>query len=475
MTRLAVALDLGTSGFRAQSIDLAGGEILATVITTRHPLPGGNVMDQLNFAMNRGVATAQALIIRTINRMLAALRVEPADIARLALCGNPNQLSLFQGMEIRDLAFAGRRKLASLGVVYPERRAAVVAARTLPGLRLAGDCEVIIPPAVRHEVGADGLAMLLVSRALKHEGTAIVTDFGTNAEIALIHKGTVFLGSTAAGPALEGQQISCGRLAAPWVIADLEPSGDYHRLILLGEELLPVAGGLVDLAGRDPVETNPLHPAGITGTGTIALVDQALRAGLIELPRIMTADRRLHLGEKVFFTEEDLAEAGKAIGAVRAGYLTLCREAGISPADIDTAFLTGASGTSMDAAKAHRLGLIPPCVRRVYQMGNTSLAMARRLAADPRALDAMGELADRIRARHVMFAASPHFQKAFILELSLWTEGMPAHQHRHYLKKFGLADLPPVQGAPEIARTVQRDIDDLGRMGLTTIHGIDRK
>ena len=49
-----IALDLGTSGFRAQIIDLETKETLKTVITMGHPLPGGNVMDHLDFAITTG-------------------------------------------------------------------------------------------------------------------------------------------------------------------------------------------------------------------------------------------------------------------------------------------------------------------------------------------------------------------------------------------------------------------------------------
>ena len=49
-----IALDLGTSGFRAQLIDLETKETLKTVITMGHPLPGGNVMDHLDFAITTG-------------------------------------------------------------------------------------------------------------------------------------------------------------------------------------------------------------------------------------------------------------------------------------------------------------------------------------------------------------------------------------------------------------------------------------
>ena len=52
MGNLAVALDLGTSGIRGQAIDLdRKGTIVSTAITTRHPLPGANVIDHLHFAI----------------------------------------------------------------------------------------------------------------------------------------------------------------------------------------------------------------------------------------------------------------------------------------------------------------------------------------------------------------------------------------------------------------------------------------
>ena len=55
MPKLGIALDLGTSGFRGQAIDLdQNGQILSTAVTTRHPLPGANVIDHLHFALEVG-------------------------------------------------------------------------------------------------------------------------------------------------------------------------------------------------------------------------------------------------------------------------------------------------------------------------------------------------------------------------------------------------------------------------------------
>ena len=150
MARLGVALDLGTSGFRGQALDLdQNGKILSTAITTRHPLPGANVMDHLHFAIEMGLNRAHEVIIHAINKVIENLRIESDEVVRLAVCGNPIQLSLFQKIEIRDLAYAGKRKLEALGVVAPKRDAQIVKAREIYGLSLPGDADILIPPAIR--------------------------------------------------------------------------------------------------------------------------------------------------------------------------------------------------------------------------------------------------------------------------------------------------------------------------------------
>ena len=49
-----VALDLGSSGFRAQAVDLSQGDIMAGACTLCHPLPGKNVIDQILFSLTYG-------------------------------------------------------------------------------------------------------------------------------------------------------------------------------------------------------------------------------------------------------------------------------------------------------------------------------------------------------------------------------------------------------------------------------------
>lgn len=475
MTNLAIAMDLGTSGFRAQALDLNTRKIISTAITTRHPLPGANVIDHLHFALEMSVDVAGSIMIEAINKVMARLGVPLDKVARIAVCGNPIQLSLFQRIEIRDLAYAGKRKLESLGVIPPKRDAKVLKARDIQGLMICKDAEVIIPPAVRHEIGADALAMMIQTGMLDKDETSLTTDYGTNAEMALYHDGKVITGSTAAGPALEGQQISCGMLAMPGAISDLIDMERYDRVMVLDREMIPITGPLLDLKNGRAIEDGLIEPLGITGTGTVAIVHEGIHKKLISIPKINTLDGEFYLAPEITFTEEDFKEAGKAIGSVRAGHITLCHEAGIDLEDVATAYMSGASGTYVDPLKAQTLGMIPPRVKTIFQVGNTSLAMARDLVLEPKKLDMMSDLAKNLRQTHCMFAASKVFEKVYILELSYWTEGMPFSQYQKFLKKYGFPELPTIEGTPEIVRTVRRDIDDLGELGLTTISDIGQR
>ena len=476
MGKLGIAFDLGTSGFRGQAIDLDNGnKIISTAITTRHPLPGANVMDHLHFALEVGLETAHEVVVSAVNRVIDNLRIEKNDVVRLAVCGNPIQLSLFREIEIRDLAYAGKRKLERLGVVTPKRDAQIIKARDIRGLNLPTETDILMPPAVRHEIGADALAMMIQTGVLEREEIAIVTDYGTNNEMALIVGGIVYTGSTAAGPALEGQQIEDGLLALPGAISDVDYLDGGLQCFVLDQDMFAQKGDRVDPNSGKVLDKGSLEAVGITGTGVVALLSQGLNAGLIKLPKISTLDSQIKLASGVKFTEHDVKEAGKAIGAVRAGHFTLCQVAGIDMSQIETAYMSGASGTYVDALKAQQIGMVPSGIKRVFQVGNTSLAMSRDMVKNVDELWNMQKIADEMRQNHCMFAESEVFEKVYILELAYWTEGMPLKMYQKFMEKYGYPPLHEVSELPQVIKTVERDIPDLGVMGLKIIPDIGER
>lgn len=469
--RTGIAIDFGTSGFRAQKVDLDSGEIKRTVITMRNPLPGANVMDHLDFAMTYGQDKAHDLVISAFRNIIDELEPENGTVDRIAICGNPIQLSLFQGIPIDDLAYAGERKKQLMDIKEQKRDAAIVDSAQIKGLEDL-DCKVVIPPAIKHEIGADALALIVKSGMLDSDDISIATDYGTNAEMALKVGNIIYTGSAAAGPALEGQEIEHGSIARPFVICDIEFNNGNLWNLVLDEEMNTVKGSLVDYKNGDVVEEGSVKASGITGTGVIALMDQAMNNGIIQLPHINTRDKILHLQDGIKFTEKDIIEAGRAIGAIRAGHVTLCNAAGIAMEDVRIAYMSGAAGTYMDALKAHRIGMIPYNISNVCQIGNTSLIVAKEILLQEDRLWELQKIAREIVGTHVMFATDEAFKEAYILELSYWNEGMPFKALKKFLKKKGLPIIDLVSGTPVVEKRVVKDIPDLGEEGLHVLEQV---
>jgi len=473
MSELGIALDIGTSGFRAQAIDLATGEVLSTAITVRHPIPGSNVMDHVSFAIEVGEDECNRLMVSTINQLIRRLRLPPSEFSLMAVCGNPFQLSLFQNIEIRDLAYAGQNKLKALNVVPPQRDGDILPAETL-GLCIDPAAKVIIPPAVTHEIGADAMAMLWETGTYSAKVPTVIIDYGTNAEMSFIDGGRIITGSAAAGPALEGQEIERGMLASCGAISDINPEGAGWRNYVLDEEFNVVPGDVVDPRTGEVIETGEAHgrARGITGTGVIAAVHLAMEGGLAKPPRIITEEGILRLQDGVELSSKDLEEAGKAIGAIRAGYMTLAYEAGRNPNDIRVAYMSGASGTYVDARKAQRIGLAPFSANELHQVGNTSLAMARDLVRQPGLYERLREFAKTLRASHCMFATSEIFKAIYTIELSHWCYGMPMGMYNEMLAMSQLSPIDIRSADGKVHKDVIKDIPDLGRMGLCILDEI---
>ncbi len=469
--RYGVAVDLGTSGYRAQKIDLDTKEIKRTVITLRNPLPGANVMDHMDFAIHYGQDLAHGLSVNAVKNLLQTLDVQSGELDRLSICGNPIQLSIFQGINIEDLAYAGERKKQKYNIQEQNRNARIISSTEISGLE-EFNCEVVVPPAIKHEVGADALALITKSGMLDIDEISIATDYGTNAEMALKVKDIIYTGSAAAGPALEGQQIKHGTLASPFAISDFEFEDGALRNYVLNEEMKPDPGDLVDPKTGEVLEEGKIKAKGITGTGVIALLEKALAHGLVELPKVKTPDGLLHLQNKITFSEHDVKEAGKAIGAIRAGHITLCAAAGIELTDIDTAYMAGAAGTYMDAVKAQKIGLIPYSTGKIAQLGNTSLAVAREILLSEERLWELQDIANQIIGTHIMFALVPEFRDAYVLELAYWEEGMPFKMFKKYLKKKGLPSLDDPISNPVVDKRVERDIPVLGEEGLHVLERV---
>jgi methylamine methyltransferase corrinoid protein reductive activase len=472
----AIAMDIGTSGLRAQAIDLSDNSTISTTVTLRHPIPGANVMDHLHFAVNVGLEQAHQLIIEAANKVVDQLGIDKSKVVRFAVCGNPIQMSLFQNIEIRDLAYWGTNAMERLNITPPKRNAQ----RLKPGdvdLDINPDADVFIPPAIKHEIGADALAMLVKSGVVDKEGIYLVSDFGTNAEIALVIDGEIFSCSAAAGPAMEGQAIERGMLASPGAICDVTADGDNWVNKVLNSDLKVVAGDTMNVSAGEVItpRDNDTQAKGITGTGVISAYSLGTEQDIISIPDIKTPNNKLNLQDGVYLSEKDMVEIGKALGAFRAAHITLCVEADIDLDDIDAVYMAGASGFYVDPLKSLTVGQIPACSWDIYQIGNTSLLMARDIVENPDLLDELQEVADGMQGNHITLATSEIFEKIYGLELAVCEQNMPLWKYDEWLESYGYGNLPEVEDDPEIHRLYDSDIPDIGINGLSIIEEVGTK
>ncbi|MBO4502675.1 MAG: methylamine methyltransferase corrinoid protein reductive activase [Candidatus Methanomethylophilus sp.] len=448
----AVAIDIGTSGIRAQLLDIDTGKVLRTRVTTRNPVPGANVMDHMSFAIQYGEDLAHSIVADACRQLIAALG--PDDLVRVAVCGNPIQLSLFEGISIKDLAYAGDNMIDGHGIQRLDRKGHIVKG----GFLGYPDADVIIPPAIRHEIGADALAMMVKSGFLEDD-YCMVTDYGTNAEMALKIGDEIYTGSAAAGPAMEGQQIKCGMLAGPGAISDLVRTPSGWQTKVLNKEMFTEDGPMVNLRSNISRSAGA-SPQGITGTGVVATVYALQQDGQITDEGM--ANDPISFTRSIKFSLADYREAGKAIGAIRAGHLTLMLLAKVDPKKIKTMYMAGASGTYVDPVKAQKTGLIIPHCTLAKQVGNTSLELAKDLALDPSYLDELNVLRTKLLTNHTMFASCDVFRDLYTYEYGYWAENMPLTRYRRALERYGVDGYLDPGSEPTVDRLYERDIRDIG-------------
>ncbi len=278
----------------------------------------------------------------------------------------------------------------------------------------------------------------------------------------------IITASAAAGPAIEGQGISCGMLAGPGAISDVNVEGGYWRLTVIDSNMNPAKGPLVDPVMGNEIEGSDAMPKGITGTGVISTIALALKEGLIEkLPELPNG--KLILGPGITISDKDVEEAGKAIGAIRAAHMTLIVDAGIKYEDLKYSYMSGATGTYVDANKARRIGSVPDFCKNIIQFGNTSLSLARKIAIDRSKLDEVITIAQKIKADHLMMASSETFKNIYMCELASWQNGMPTGMYAQMLGMYNIPVYPETLKYANIEKRVVRDIDDVGYLGLDVV------
>ena len=248
-----------------------------------------------------------------------------------------------------------------------------------------------LPPCMNAFVGAD-ISCAVLASGMCREQTSLLCDIGTNGEIALWKDGTLFVTSTAAGPAFEGALISCGCSSIPGAIDKVWAEDGEIRVHTIGD----------------------VPAVGICGSGLIDAVAVLLQEERMDETGAL--DKDVTLAPGVTLLQKDIRALQLAKAAIAAGIQTLLDGSGTDCSDIESFYLAGGFGSHLNIASAAAIGLIPEeLADKAKVIGNAALAGASRLLLDPAALAGIRTIAQN--SRHYNLGGNPVFNANYMEQM----------------------------------------------------------
>lgn len=397
-TVYGIAVDLGTTTLALMLAGMQSGGVKASWAGVNPQRSyGGDVISRI-WAATEGKAKEMQQAIRDalcngIDILLKEGAVKKTQVKRLVISGNTTMQHLLLGYPCETL---GAAPFAPFDIGFHELSCEKVLGQAVL------DCPVWILPGISAYVGSDISAGILHCGIDQTDQTRLILDFGTNGEMALGNKDKLLVTSTAAGPAFEGGNISCGTGSIPGAISGVNIDGEeiHYRTI---KDVYP--------------------PAGICGTGVIETTAELLKSGWMDETGYL--DERWEDGvliaegnaeNQIIFTQKDIREIQLAKAAMRAGMEVLLKHFGITWEQVDEICLAGGFGFYVDLEKTISLGMLPEEARgKIKVVGNTSLKGAIDCLLLQNARERLINIAEK--AEEVSLAEDKDFQNIYVEEM----------------------------------------------------------
>ena len=411
-----LAIDVGTTSVVTTLLELASGEVMASVSSLNpQAVFGGDLMSRIAFAqwspanLRKLQSRILGLLNQQIDEVLERSGVLPQWVYKLTVVGNTCMHHVLLGIDPTHVGLAPYAPVLRHPVVLP--------ARALH-LKVNPEARLCLLPIVAGFVGADAVAVALATRIYESPEVRAAVDIGTNGEVVMGTRERLIACSAPAGPALEGAQIRHGMRGAVGAIDRVWLEGGRIHWHVIGEaapqgiagsgliDAVAVAldAGLVDWTGLIGVEGRDALPPPLRDV--VAL--RAQERLLILVPRGQAAG-----GGEIVLSQEDIRQVQLAKGAIAGGIRMLQRVLGVDDARLAELMLAGGFGNYLSARSARRIGLIPALpLERVRYVGNAA-ALGAQLALLSEPERARAERLAR-EIEHVSLAAHPDFHDIFV-------------------------------------------------------------
>ncbi|MDR2701875.1 MAG: ASKHA domain-containing protein [Spirochaetaceae bacterium] len=382
IVRPGIALDIGTTTVSAQLVDLDSAQVLDTISEINDQrFFGADVISRISAAKNGRTEELFSRINRQTERILKTFqeRWNIQKIAKLAVSGNTVMLHLFLNVDP-----SGMGELPFTPVFLEEKQ--------IKGADIALSVEdIIVLPSIAAFIGGDITAGLAALDITNIPGPALFIDIGTNGETALVNGASILCCSTAAGPAFEGAEISCGMGGVSGAISAVEFTEGSLALTTIGN----------------------VEPLGVCGSGLVDAVAVMLKQGIIDETGFMPGlEKGFCLAPGITILPRDIRQFQLAKSAILSGIKILCKNAGLNVTDIRNVFIAGGFGFFINKHNAAAAGLFPAEFLNVLSVcGNTSLRGALECLTLPGFLDTCRQLTGQCTV--IDLATDPSFMEEF--------------------------------------------------------------
>ncbi|MDR2096081.1 MAG: ASKHA domain-containing protein [Treponema sp.] len=401
-----VAVDIGTTTMVISLIDLnTGKELASDSLLNPQTRFAQDVLSRIHFAgQGDGLDVLQKVFVEALSGMISAAAskagVKREHIYELIYSGNTTMLHLACGVDPTPLGQYPYTPNMWGGNHLPAK-----------DLGISAFALIYAPPVISAYVGADIVSGILVSRLEEAKGTTVFIDVGTNGELVLARSGRLAASSTAAGPAFEGMNITCGMRASNGSIESfhINDDGSFSFKVIGGAEATGICGsGLLDIAGE-------LVRTGVIGAnGRFVLPEQGLYSEKLK-PFVGKKDGKpaFFITDTVYLAQKDIRQIQLAKGAIRTGIEMLLAHFNISAADVDTVEIAGSFGFHLSETSLLSLGLLAPAFAgKIRFVGNTSMSGAAAFLLNTGFREKMCRLVKQIDT--IELAKDPAFEKKFI-------------------------------------------------------------
>ena len=371
--KLFLAVDIGTTTIAMALVGETSGEVKDSFAAlNRQRMHGADVISRISAANNGLLSELHKLIGEDLEQGIRKLTQDGRiAVTKLIVAANTTMVHLFMGYSCESL---GRHPFFSEHLGWIKTFFGEIKKETI-----VPQLPVIVLPGISAFVGSDITSDLLICPGFEEEGVSLLLDMGTNGEMVIGNKDRLIATSTAAGPAFEGGNITCGTGSIPGAINQVKI---LNRRAVIGT-----------IAGKQP-------PVGICGTGIIEAIAE------LKKNRLMGTDGALkppydgsgfllwaaHTGEKVAIYQQDIRQLQLAKGAIRAGMEQLMEAFGCKPGEVDKVYLAGGFGTKLPIEAAIEIGLFPTEFRgKIESIGNGALQGAIAFGINLKANEAMGQ------------------------------------------------------------------------------------